>query len=63
MSLKPGSSLIHDGEMKTIMKPIMKLDELRTIDPLPEFLSGTQAVAFSIMNDKDPAIAGSKTSW
>ena len=35
------------------MKAIMKLNELGTIDPLTEFLSGTQAVAFSIMDDKD----------
>lgn len=49
MSLKPGSKSIHDGGMNAIMK----LDDLRTIDQLSEFLSGTQAVAFSIMNDKD----------
>jgi len=35
------------------MKAIMKLNELKTIDQLTEFLSGTQAVAFSIMDDKD----------
>lgn len=31
----------------------MKLDDLKTIDQLADFLSGTQAVAFSILNDKD----------
>lgn len=31
----------------------MKLDELKTIDQLEEFLSGTQAVAFSVISDKD----------
>ena len=35
------------------MKAIMKLKDLRTIDQLREFQSGTQAVAFSIMDDKD----------
>ncbi len=45
MSLKPSSSFGHDGGMKAIMK----LEDLRTIDPLSEFLSGTQAVVFSIM--------------
>jgi transposase InsO family protein len=35
------------------MNAIMKLEDLRTIDQLIEFLSGTQSVAFSIMNDKD----------
>ena len=34
------------------MKAIMKLEDLQTIDQLREFLSGTQAVAFSIMNNK-----------
>ena len=40
---------VHDGGMKTIMK----LDDLTTIDPLVDFLSGTQAVAFSVISDKD----------
>ncbi len=31
----------------------MKLEELTTIDQLTEFLSGTQAVAFSVISDKD----------
>jgi transposase len=35
------------------MKAIMKLDDLTTIDQLTHFLSGTQAVAFSVTNDKD----------
>jgi hypothetical protein len=35
------------------MKTIMKLEDLKTIDQLSEFLSGTQAVAFSIILDKD----------
>ena len=35
------------------MKTIMKLEDLETIEQLSEFLSGTQAVAFSIILDKD----------
>jgi len=35
------------------MKAIMKLEDLTTIDQLTHFLSGTQAVAFSVTNDKD----------
>jgi len=35
------------------MKAIMKLDDLTTIDQLRDFLSGTQAVAFSVLGDKD----------
>ncbi|MCP4048577.1 MAG: transposase family protein [Gammaproteobacteria bacterium] len=35
------------------MKTIMKLEDLKTIDQLSEFLSGTQTVAFSIILDKD----------
>ena len=35
------------------MKTIMKLEDLKTITQLSEFLSGTQAVAFSIILDKD----------
>ena len=31
----------------------MKLEDLKTITQLTEFLSGTQAVAFSIILDKD----------
>ncbi len=31
----------------------MKLTDLRTIEQLREFLSGTQAVAFSVISDKD----------
>jgi len=35
------------------MKTIMKLEDLTTIDQLEDFLSGTQAVAFSVLSDKD----------
>jgi transposase InsO family protein len=35
------------------MKTIMKLEDLTTIDQLIDFLSGTQAVAFSVISDKD----------
>ena len=35
------------------MKTIMKLEDLKTIDQLTDFLSGTQAVAFSVISDKD----------
>jgi len=31
----------------------MKLKDLTTIDQLTDFLPGTQAVAFSVMSDKD----------
>ena len=40
---------VHDGRMKTIMK----LEDLTTIDQLVDFLAGTQAVAFSVISDKD----------
>jgi len=35
------------------MKTIMKLDELKTIPQLREFLAGTQPVAFSVSGNKD----------
>jgi len=35
------------------MKTIMTLEDLTTIDQLEDFLSGTQAVAFSVISDKD----------
>jgi transposase InsO family protein len=35
------------------MKTIMKLEDLKTTDQLADFLSGTQAVAFSVISDKD----------
>ena len=35
------------------MKTIVKLEGLMTIDQLEDFLSGTQAVAFSVNSDKD----------
>ena len=35
------------------MKTIVKLEDLQTIDPLTNFLSGTQSVVFSIISDKD----------
>ena len=35
------------------MKTIMKLEDLTTIDQLEDFLSGTQAAAFSVISDKD----------
>ena len=35
------------------MKTIMKLEDLKTIDQLEDFLSGTQTVAFSVISDKD----------
>jgi len=31
----------------------MKLEDLTTIEQLTDFLSGTRAVAFSIISDKD----------
>ena len=37
------SGSVQDGEMKTLMK----LEDLVSIDQLADFLSGTQAVAFS----------------
>ena len=44
-----GLDPVHDGRMKTIMK----LEDLATIEQLTDFLSGTQAVAFSIISNKD----------
>ena len=44
-----GSGSVHDGRMKTIMK----LKDLKAIEQLEDFLSGTQAVAFSVISDKD----------
>jgi transposase InsO family protein len=35
------------------MKTLMKLQDLKTVDQLRDFLCGTQAVAFSIISDKD----------
>src|SRR4030066_2521001 len=35
------------------MKTIMKLEDLTTVDQLTDFLSGTQAGAFSVRSDKD----------
>jgi len=34
------------------MKTIMKLEDLTTIDQLKDFLSGTQAVTFSVISGK-----------
>ena len=31
----------------------MKLEDLKTVDQLTSFLSGTQSVAFSVISDKD----------
>ena len=31
----------------------MKLEDVTTVDQLTDFLSGTQAVAFSVLSDKD----------
>ena len=36
----------------------MKLEDLTTIDQLVDFLSGTQAVAFSLISDWTPATVG-----
>jgi len=35
------------------MKTIMKLEDLKSIDQLEDFLSGTQTVVFSVLSDKD----------
>jgi hypothetical protein len=35
------------------MKTLMKLEELATIEQLTDLLSGTQAVAFSVLGSKD----------
>ncbi len=40
------------------MKTIMKLDELKTISQLRDFLAGTQPVAFSISGNKDDRYRG-----
>ena len=44
-----GRRSVHDGGMKTIVK----LEDLTTIDQLVDFLSGTQAVAFSVISNKN----------
>ncbi len=44
-----GRDSVHDERMKTIMK----LEGLKTIEQLEDFLSGTQTVAFSVISDKD----------
>ena len=49
MSLGLSSGSVQDGEMKTLMK----LEDLISIDQLADFLSGTQAVTFSVLSDKD----------
>jgi len=44
----------------------MKLEDLKTIDQLTDFLSGTQAVAFSVISDTDACyrwIEGELVSW
>ena len=40
----------------------MKLEDLVSIDQLVDFLSGTQAVAFSVLSDKD-VTTGRPTDW
>jgi hypothetical protein len=35
------------------MKALMKLQDLKTIDQLQDFLCGTQAVAFGVISGKD----------
>ena len=54
-----GTGSVHDGGMKTIMK----LEDLTTINQLTDFLSGTQAVAFSVISNWMPATAGFKENW
>ena len=49
MSLKSDRVLFMMGRMKTIMKT----EDLTTINLLTNFLSGTHAVAFSVINDKN----------
>jgi hypothetical protein len=49
-----GTELVHDGGMKGIMK----LEDLTIIRQLTDFLSGTQAVAFSVTKDKDACYRG-----
>tara|TARA_B100000315_G_C14235604_1_gene432990 strand:+ start:150 stop:302 length:153 start_codon:yes stop_codon:yes gene_type:complete len=39
--------------MMVRIKTIMRLEDLKTIDQLSAFLSGTQAVAFSIILGED----------
>lgn len=49
MSLKGGWVWVHDREMKTLMK----LEELKSVWQLTEFLEGTQVVAFCVLSGKD----------
>jgi hypothetical protein len=62
MSLKAGEVWVHDREMKTLMK----LEELKTIGQLTEFLNGTQGVAFCVLSEKDERyrwIGGELIRW
>ncbi len=49
MSLRGGSGSVHDEEMNAIIR----LEDLTAIDQLRDFLSGTQAVVFSVLSGKD----------
>ena len=49
MSLSLTSGSVQDGEMETLMK----LEDLVSIDQMMDFLSGTQAVTFSVLRNKD----------
>jgi len=44
-----GAITVHDEQMKTFMK----LKDIASVDALQEFLSGTRAVAFSLISDKE----------
>lgn len=62
MSLKAGEVWVHDREMKTLMK----LEELKTVGQLTEFLNGTQGVAFCVLSEKDERygwIGGELIRW
>ncbi len=45
------------------MKTIMKLEDLNTVEPLKDFLSGTQAVVFSALSDKDAGWRWLQGEW
>lgn len=45
------------------MKTIMTLDDLTTVDQLKNFLSGTQALAFSVISARTPTTDGSRGRW
>ena len=49
-------NLVHDRRMN----PIMNINDLKTIEQVEQFLTGTQAVAFLVTDSKDECYRGIK---